>query len=646
MQIEGFAHGKKGLFGTEFQWARRQYLAMDRLRDKQEAALGDIRSPDDLAAFGEKVRAHVLKWIGGLVNAPLATEYTVVRELSFDGIEIQVIQLESLPGFIVPAIIYHPSKNRTGSGVFIASGHFPNSKTEDDYQRLALELAHNGIAVLIIDWMGLGERKAWLNTDGTVIRSGSFEHNYMGIPCQLAGFNLMRYMLHDSFCGINILRRLEGVDPDRIGVTGHSGGGMMTTYISMFEDKIAAAAPVCYICDRYRHEVNAKGNDAEAMIFGLMKAGISTVDVLACHVPKPVYIGASASDIFPVEGVMLEVERLRHLFEVAGAPDRLSCHITPGRHAYHEGLRYEAVRFFARYLDDANEQRLAALKLRSNEEIPLIPRADLEVSKSGLLYRDWPETPRPNEINRKEFEKLDLPPVRKQDYADTLQKLLGIDVAAIESIPLYPSQINEKITDDCEVRYMVINTEPELELGGVVLVPQSEPDGAWLHLRDDGSNAITAESKEAIAKAREGSLVLYADLRGTGGVEASPVNPLGRYERYGTEHWFASTSVLMGTSVAAQRTHDLIRWIQYLKVIGFDTGRIRVSARGQAGLYALLAFVLAGKPAEFVWEDPVADWIDVIRNRDYDYTTFNERVAVFGIARFFSMKDLLDYIRD
>lgn len=646
MQIEGFTHGKRGLFGTEFQWARLQYLAMDRLRQKQEAALQDIRSPEDLATYGEKVRAHVLKWIGGLLDAPLATEYTIVREISFDDIDVHVIRLESLPGFIVPGTIYHPRGNRTGSGVFIASGHISDSKSTDDYQRLALELAQNGITVLVIDWMGLGERKAWLNPDGTVFKSGSFEHNYMGIPCHLAGYNLLRYMLHDSFCGINILRRLEGIDSNRIGVTGHSGGGIMTTYISMFDENIAAAAPVCSICDRYRHEVNTRGNDAESMVFGLMEAGISTVDVLAGHVPRPVYIGGSDSDIFPVDGVMLEVERLRHLFEVAGAPDRLSYHIAPGRHAYLEELRHEAVRFFSGYLDEVSGEGLNNLRLRSDNEIPLLTQADLAVSKSGLLYRDMPEVPLPNEINRKEFEKLERRSVDRQNYAETLQAILGFDMDAAESIPLYPSRIAEKMTDDYEIRYMVINTVPELELGGIALAPQTDQRDAWLYLRDNGSNAITSESEEAGTRARAGDLVLFADLRGIGGVVASPVNPFDRYERYGTEHWFASTSVMMGTSVAAQRTHDVIRWIRYLREIGFGADRIRVSARGQAGLYALLAFVLAGKPAEFVWENPIADWIDVIHNRDYDYATFNERVAVFGIARCFSMRDLLDYIRE
>ena len=645
--IEPFAADLGSLRSVRFQWALHQFRKADECRRREDAQRQAIRTPRDLERFGEKVRDHVSTYIGGLPDLPVSVPHEVVRELTFDGVRIQVFVLESLPRFKAPGLVYFPAQETPGPGIFIASGHFEDSKTHDDYQRLARELARNGFTVLIIDWMGLGERKSWLNPDGTVFRSGSREHNYMGLPCHLAGFNIARYMIHDARCAISVLAGLPTVDPSRIAVTGHSGGGLMTTYLALFEERIVAAAPVTFLCDRYRHMHTALGNDAEFATFGVMKHGINSADFMASFVPKPVFTGAVESDIFPADGFMLEVERLQRMFDVAGRSDNFEYLITAGRHSYPEPIRNATIRFFARHLSPTGAGRelsVEGLQLRSDAQIPLQPAEGLWVVPSGLIYAEEPSMPRPNDLNRQAFDNLPRPAVPPARYPEVLAELLALDPAAIAADPLHATQLREGPLPGGELRYCSIVSEPGVELGCIVLAPRAPAGGAQLYLGDAGANDAVTKQEMALAQLERGYFVLFGDVRGRGAVEADLVNGRDRYDHYGTEHWFACVSDMMGLSVAAQRTRDALRWLAFLEHHGFPVDRVHIRGEGQTGLAALFAAALTGRPCSFDWENPLPDWDDVIHSRDYDRTRFNEAVAVFRIARHFTLRELLSYI--
>ena len=119
---------------------------------------------------------------------------------------------------------------------------------------------------------------------------------------------------------------------------------------------------------------------------------------------------------------------------------------------------------------------------------------------------------------------------------------------------------------------------------------------------------------------------------------------MARHERGGTEAWFNYSSALLGTSEVAQRTHDVLRWYAYLKRLGYPASAVNVLTQGSTGMSVLFGSTLAGPPRSFQWVEPLPDWDEVIRARDYDSSQFKRSLGVFGIAREFSMKELLVYV--
>jgi dienelactone hydrolase len=104
-------------------------------------------------------------------------------------------------------------------------------------------------------------------------------------------------MVWDAIRAIDYLESRPEVDPNKICMTGTSGGGMMTTYILPFDDRISVAVPTCNP-NTWSHRVHAGlSTDHEQVFFGAFESNIDPRgDPLFCQVPKPLLINATTDD--------------------------------------------------------------------------------------------------------------------------------------------------------------------------------------------------------------------------------------------------------------------------------------------------------------------------------------------------------------
>ena len=73
------------------------------------------------------------------------------------------------------------------------------------------------------------------------------EHTTMGLSCALLGSNVAQYRIWDGMRAIDYLQSRSDIRPDKIGCTGNSGCGTLTAYLMTVDERIVAAAPVCYL---------------------------------------------------------------------------------------------------------------------------------------------------------------------------------------------------------------------------------------------------------------------------------------------------------------------------------------------------------------------------------------------------------------
>ena len=144
---------------------------------------------------------------------------------------------QSMPGLYVTGNLYLP-KEITGRlpTVLYLCGHSPNPHgAKFDYQQHGIWFARNGYAALLIDTVEFGELSG--------IHHGLHD---LGMWYWLSlGFTPAGPEVWNAIRALDYLETRKEVDPERIAVTGISGGGAITWYTAAVDERVKVAAPVC-----------------------------------------------------------------------------------------------------------------------------------------------------------------------------------------------------------------------------------------------------------------------------------------------------------------------------------------------------------------------------------------------------------------
>jgi len=216
-----------------------------------------------------------------------------------EGYRIDKIVFEAMPGYYVTGCIYIPDgiKGKIPA-ILNVCGHNPDAFRMAIYQVINYNLVKKGMIVFAIDPPGQAEHVQYFDKEinTSAIGYSVIEHNYFGNQCFLTGSCGARYFIWEGIRGIDYLVSRKDVDPARIGVTGWSGGGQVTTYISAFDDRVKVSIP-CSGSIINRRLLETKGiQDAESFFIGGLANGITFEDLIEVRAPKPTLMTFTSRD--------------------------------------------------------------------------------------------------------------------------------------------------------------------------------------------------------------------------------------------------------------------------------------------------------------------------------------------------------------
>ena len=365
--------------------ARLSQEVNDRLRQRAEA-VARISTLDAIAARRKLVRAAILEAIGGLPErTPLNARITGM--LDRGDYKIEKIVFESQPRFFVTANLYLPKRGTAPyPAILFPLGHELGGKSHFAWQQVLGSLARRGYVALAWDPLGQEERKQFFDPDWNDSKffASTVEHTELGAQCMLVGDALARYTIWDGIRALDYLLSRPEVDKTRIGVTGNSGGGTHTTYLSALDDRIQVAAPSCYI-NSWRVLLDALGpQDAEQVFPGWLKNGMDFPDFIYSFAPKPFLVLSAIRDFFPIGGVRETFAEAHGVYQALGIPDKLQKVEADDGHGYSKPRRQAAYRWFGRWLksedDDGAEQDVPSA---SSEELWATPTGQVSTAFHG-----------------------------------------------------------------------------------------------------------------------------------------------------------------------------------------------------------------------------------------------------------------------
>ncbi len=359
--------------------------------DERRKTWEGIRTEQDLLRIQREVRASLITMLGGLPTEKTPLNPHVTGQIQMAGFHIEKLIFESLPGVYVSALVYLPDDRiKKHPAILVPAGHAANGKVH--YQALCQRLVQRGYVVISWDPIGQGERSQFWEAKKNKSRYNLIcaEHAVLGNLAYLAGTNLARWEIWDGIRALDYLLTRPEVDPERINITGTSGGGFQAAHIAALDLRIKVAAPSCYITALpmrvYNRIFKDPDSDPEQDLYGMISDGVDHPGLLLLMYPRPVFVAAAVLDFFPIEGTHKTVREVSDLYAKFGHSDRISM-----REGYHDH----------QYSVENQEAAIAFLNhfngLPAGKALPPVKELDekaLQCTRTGQVMLDY-ENARP-----------------------------------------------------------------------------------------------------------------------------------------------------------------------------------------------------------------------------------------------------------
>jgi dienelactone hydrolase len=538
-----------------------------RTRELSERCLGDVTNAAAWQARAPKLRAELAEMLG-LDPLPARTDLkaTTTGRLEHEHFTVENLHFQSLPGFYVTANLYLPKNApQPAPAVLYVCGHGPvisngvSYGNKVSYQHHGAWFARNGYVCLVIDTLQLGEIQGLHHG---MYREGMWWWNARGYtPAGVEAWNSMR--------ALDYLSTRPEVDTNRFAVTGRSGGGAYSWFLTAMDDRIKAAAPVAGITDLENHVVDgAVEGHCDCMYF-VNTHQWDYAALAALVAPRPLLLCNTDTDsIFPLDGVVRLHAKVRGVYEALNSNEKLGLVITPGGHKDTQELQVPVMRWFNRHLKreesavvNAAEKYFRPEQLKVFQELPgdaLNTNIHFSFVKaaSASVPKDREDWQRQREAWMRGLREKSFAAWPEQPEPARFVNATGVDDGKSASVAAH------------------VASEPDVLLPVRYVLPAArKPARVVLRLSTSATNAPANDD-----------LVVIARTRGDWPGDARKQTQLRR--RFS----------LLGTTADAMRVWDIVRIIETVRAEThreFGTLPVRIEAEGSMAVNAIYAALFA-----------------------------------------------------
>lgn len=561
---------------------------------KQEALRLDTRFLDGITnrtqweAARPGMRQQYLEMLGLWPlpeRTPLKAKVTKVLNRD-EGFRVENVHFQSRPGLYVTGNLYLPKDAKEGAGlpgVLYVCGHSGRGRdgNKTAFQHHGMWFATHGYACLIIDTLQLGEIPA--------IHHGTYRHDRWW--WQALGYSPSSVECWNGIRALDYLQSRAEVDPDRLAVTGISGGGAATFWIAAADERVKVAVPVSGMSDLEDYVGQKVVNGHCDCMFLINTFQWSWAQIAALVAPRPLLFANSGHDtIFPMAGNERLRARLERLYGFyTDRTDRLfDIGVTPGGHDDKPELRLMAYRWINRHIkgDDSPVTE------------PDLPKIE------GKLLRAFPEELPPDELNTRIDELFvpaasnSLPQTPGEFQAWRTAKLAELRRIVFRNVPekFLPGPSFENNRSDLDPPNTLV-TEPGIRVGWRLHSSRSTQSDLsplpWLAVLDEGESL--GSKPEWLSKIAGDATVLLTSPRGCGPYRWQDPAPF----------YIQRSLPLLGHTVDSGRLADVLAVaVRLLQKDNARSKAVTITGRGSAGVIAAYAALLEPGLSEVLLVDP------------------------------------------
>ena len=556
---------------------------------KRLEARAKLRTRADVLRLQKDIRAKIRRSFGPFPRrTPLNVRVT--GKLDRPAYTVEKLLYESRPGFLVSANLYVPRRLSAPAPCVLGTcGHSAEGKAAGFYQSFCQGLVRKGFVVLIYDPISQGERPQYPNREKRCRLGLCPEHNMVGNQQALVGEFFGGWRAWDGIRGLDYLLSRPEVDPTRVGVTGNSGGGTMTTWLAGLDDRLTMAAPGCFVKTLLSNMENELPADVEQIPPRIIEFGLDEYEFFIPFAPRPLILLTQEKDFFDQRASREAYRELRRVYRILGAEGNIRIKTGGGTHGYTRELREAMYGFFGRHAGVKAPAREPRVRLEKEET--------LYASPSGLLVRHGTE--RVTDFTRAKADRLRAG--RRPLGAKTLKSILKkVLVLPRRSGPPHHRVLSSYRVGRRVFQNFALDTEPGIQ--AIVTMPDPEqwrtpvPRGGKCTLLVPHLGAADDLKSPKVRRLIGGRVRTFAvDVRGIGQSMARSCDCQSFFSPYDSDYFYSSYGLLLGEPYLGRRVHDVLATLDWLASLGYVD--VHVVGKGMGAVLALLACAVDDRPS-------------------------------------------------
>lgn len=314
-------------------------------KQARQVSSASLASPMPKQVWEKTVSQRREKWLEMLGLSPLPERTPlnakVTGTLQRGDYVVEKVHFECVPGAFVIGNLYRPA-NVEGKlpAVLYLCGH-TKGKVSPTYQAHPRWFGQHGYVALVLDPIQLGESQG--------IHHGTYRDNRWDWHSR--GYTPAGTEVWNAMRALDYLESRPDVDPERMGVTGLSGGGVISWCLGAADERVKVVVPVCQ-SGSIEHVITDRATDGHCdCAFWINYYRWCWPDIGSLIAPRAFLIASGSEDVlWRPYGYRDVANRIRHQYAALDVADRFDLIEDLSPHGYTPKLRQAIFTWFNTHL--------------------------------------------------------------------------------------------------------------------------------------------------------------------------------------------------------------------------------------------------------------------------------------------------------